>query len=163
MDTTAFHNIKTMNVNYRCEDKELDEILNSLRTAIDTKIKNVTDLLTPIQTISKVELVKKYNVKDMILTHTLKTQDDYNKLLKHLEKYVITKSTDDYSRGEIFYEKPKTKNMELRHGYTTHSVQGETFYDTIFIDKEIIANKKLLYTALSRAKYLHQLYFITDN
>ena len=53
--------------------------------------------------------------------------------------------------------------MELRHGYTTHSVQGETFYDNIYIDKEVIANKKLLYTALSRAEYLHQLHFITDN
>jgi len=163
IEITAFQNIITMLINYRCKDEQLDNILNDLRTAIETKIKNVIDIITPIQTISKAELVKKYDVHDIILTHTLKTQDEYNQLLKDKEKYVIVKSTDDYSRGEIFYDKPSTKHMELRHGYTTHSVQGETFYDNIYIDKEVIANKKLLYTALSRAEYLHQLHFITDN
>ena len=163
MDTTAFQHIKTMNINYRCEDAKLDEILNKLRFAIENKDKHITDILLPIQTINKKDLVAKYDIHDMILTHTLKTQDEYNKLLNHKEKYVITKSNDDYSRGEIFYEKPKTKSCEKRHGYTTHSVQGETFYQTIYIDKEVIANKKLLYTALSRAKYLNQIYLITNN
>ena len=80
MDTTAFQHIKTMNINYRCEDVKLDEILNKLRFAIENKDKHITDILLPIQTINKKDLVAKYDIHDMILTHTLKTQDEYNKI-----------------------------------------------------------------------------------
>tara|TARA_B110000285_G_scaffold158120_1_gene176435 strand:- start:187 stop:2937 length:2751 start_codon:yes stop_codon:yes gene_type:complete len=163
MDVTAFQHTTKMTINYRCQDKSLEAILNNLRTAIDSRIHDVYEIIKPIQTISQAELVEKYDINDIILTYTLRKQAEYNQRFCDKEKYVITKSNEDYSRGEIYYEKPDTKHMEKRHGYTTHSVQGETFHRNIYIDKEVISNKKLLYTALSRAKFLNQLHFITDN
>jgi len=159
MVLSAFQHITVMNENFRTNDPELLNLLQNLRNAIDSKA-DVYTLLDGVQRITKEQLVCQYKPIDMVLTHTLRTQDIYNKLLDVHEKYVITKSTDEYSRGEIFYAKPNTKQAEKRNAYTTHSVQGETFRQNIYIDMELINNKKLLYTACSRAKMLNQLYII---
>jgi ATP-dependent exoDNAse (exonuclease V) alpha subunit len=59
---------------------------------------------------------------------------------------------------------PKGKVYEKTNAFTTHSVQGETFYNKIFIDIEIIYsnNLRLLYTAISRAKKLDQIYIVNN-
>lgn len=160
MNTNTFQHMTRMNVNYRCLDDKLATILRNVRDAIDNK-QSVYELLDDIQRISRSELVEKYKPTDMVLTHTLRTQEIYNELLDAFEKYVITKSDENFSRGEIYYEKQNTKNIEKRNAFTTHSVQGETFTENIYIDLELIANRKLIYTALSRAKRLNQLFIIT--
>jgi hypothetical protein len=159
IDPTTFKHITEVCVNYRCKDPALETILESVRKAIKHKTTNIVKLLDGIKTITRTEMSAVYKVSDMILTHTHATRTEYDKIIKD-EKYYITKSDDNYSRGEIHFEKPKTKNYEKTNAFTTHSVQGETFKQQIFIDKELIGNKKLLYTALSRAQYISQLYIV---
>ena len=155
-----FDNITTMLTNYRCQDKNLEKILNKLRRAIEENSKKGLDYIKDIQRITRDELVNKYETKDIVLTHKHTTITAYNKILDK-EKYLITRSCKKYSRGEIFYEKPKTKHCDKTNAFTTHSVQGETFTENIFIDIELARNLRLLYTAISRAKYLDQVFIIT--
>ena len=51
-------------------------------------------------------------------------------------------------------------NSEMRHGYTTHCVQGETFNNMIYIHINEIRDERIFYTALSRAKYYKQIKLI---
>ena len=79
-----------------------------------------------------------------------------------LDKYYITENTQQHSNGEIVFNKPDKTKCELRHAYTTHSIQGETAEENLYIDINYITNKKMLYTALSRAKYHNQIHLITS-
>jgi len=63
-----------------------------------------------------------------------------------------------YNTGDIVFE--DIGNCELRHGFTVHSVQGETFRGKIFIDMRYLDDTRMLYTALSRANYWEQLYMV---
>jgi len=98
--------------------------------------------------------------KDMILASTHAVKDRYNETYKHLEKYYITKSDRVYGRGEIYLEKPKTTDCEIRHAYTVHSIQGETATGKLFIDLNGMYESRMLYTAISRAKKHEQIYLI---
>ena len=80
-------------------------------------------------------------------------------MFSNLEKYLIKSNSQDYSNGDIVFSKPNIKN-ELRHGYTVHSVQGETFKKNIYIDMRKIFDKRMFYTAISRAEYENQIYLI---
>ena len=116
------------------------------------------------------ELKKLYKKEDIILTHA--RQNRYCDLFKDIEKYRITNNTKRYKNGEIVYKEPKEGGVtyEKRHGYTTHSIQGETFENNIFIDYQQICNSffdlenntplRLFYTAISRARYMNQIYFV---
>ena len=80
-----------------------------------------------------------------------------------LEKYVILNNTEKYSRGEIVYKKIDEPGVryEVRHGYTIHSAQGETAKNKLFIDMNgLNYDIRLIYTAFSRAEYLHQIVLI---
>ena len=98
--------------------------------------------------------------KDMILASTHAVKDRYNETYKHLEKYYITKSDRVYGRGEIYLEKPKTIDCEIRHAYTVHSIQGETATGKLFIDLNGMYESRMLYTAISRAKKHEQIFLI---
>ena len=73
---------------------------------------------------------------------------------------MILDNTLDYSNGQIVYEKIKGVKSELRHGYTIHSIQGETAQNKLFIDVEKMRDIRMMYTAFSRAQYLYQLILI---
>ena len=96
----------------------------------------------------------------MILTYTNKRKDEFTEMYKDLEKYYITENTQNYSNGEIVLHKPENTRCELRHAYTTHSIQGETTEHNLYIDITHINYKKMLYTALSRARYYDQIYLL---
>ena len=89
-----------------------------------------------------------------------------NKFLKQpdrkvLEKYIVLDNTLNLCNGELVYEKPDDKvNYELRHGYTIHSIQGETAKDKLFIEMNNMRSLRMLYTAFSRAQYLEQIILI---
>lgn len=139
--------------NYRTNDPSLLKILHDIRYCIDNN--EFYNYEFPISNTDE------YNHKeDIILTFTNDTKDKYTDRFKHLEKYRIYKNTRDYKNGDIVFEKGPHRN--LQHGFTTHSIQGETYEGKIFIDKEIIYKQdlKLLYTAISRAKYLNQIKII---
>ena len=131
-----------------------------MRDGIKNGEYNGIKYIEDIQKINRAELIKNYTTDDIILTHSHNTIDMYNSVIDN-EKYVITKTCKNFSRGEVFLEKPNTKHVEKTNAFTTHSVQGETFNENIFIDIELAYNIKLLYTAVSRARYLNQVFIIT--
>ena len=74
---------------------------------------------------------------------------------------MVLENTRDYSNGEIVIgEKPEGVNSKLQHAFTIHSIQGETANDKLFIDINKVTSMRMLYTALSRAKYFNQINII---
>ena len=153
------------NTMYRCKCPVLKDNLLNLRKLIDTngdKI-NTEDLLkilknTKINNKNNID----YKSTDFIITNTHLKKDEYTEKFIDLEKYYITNKTREYSKGEILYEKPTGKGIscERRHGFTIHSLQGETAENKLFIDIRGIKSLKMLYTAISRVKYWKQIIFI---
>ena len=113
-----------------------------------------------INNFKKIKDIPNYSVNDMILTFTNKRKNEFTEMYKHLDKYYITENTQNYSNGEIVLHKPENTRCELRHAYTTHSIQGETTEHNLYIDITHINYKKMLYTALSRARYYDQIYLL---
>jgi hypothetical protein len=165
---SAFQHITELIKNIRCKDVPLDMILDNVRETISksgNRAYNVKELISGLQTITINELQKKYKVEDIILNYQNTEKDKFTKLFPQLEKYYVTKcsKSHEYNTGEIYFTKPATINCELRHGYTVHSVQGETFKNNIYINEDVLNDLNVLYTALSRAEYLNQIYIVTDN
>mgnify|MGYP005991749635 CR=1 FL=1 len=166
MNTEGFENIVECKTNFRSgNDKELMNIINYLRDMIKlekrpplhyvyNKIKN------KFKSISKDELKKIYNKKDLIICAENVLKDEYTDMFKNIEKYKVIENSRDYKNGTILYEKVDKVKMDLQHGYTIHSIQGETATTKLFIDMKKQKSIRMLYTAISRAKQLNQVYFI---
>ena len=137
----------------------------------------------PSHIINKDELQKIYTIDDMILSSTNKNKDEFTNMFKDKfdkEKYYIRKKKDNYYNGSIvikdkgfsekefgkYIEKIKkdgTKSKpkcEIQHAFTIHCIQGETAQHKLFIDMRDISTIPMLYTAISRAKTLDQIYLI---
>lgn len=159
---TNFEYYEEHNTNHRVQDDKLLFLLNQIRKMMKHKIssKEIRDYI--LLNFNKIESIKDYKVEDMILTFTNKRKDVFTDMYKHLNKYYITENTQQHSNGEIVFNKPDKTKCELRHAYTTHSIQGETAEANLYIDINYMTNKKMLYTALSRAKYHDQIHLITS-
>ena len=159
----GFDNIENHKTNYRVQDKELLFKLNKIRLFMEyDKHYMVKDYV--LNNFTKWEKNKPfdYNVKDMILVGTNKEKDKYTEQYQHLEKYYVKNNTKTYSNGQILYTKPTEKGVDyrIRHAYTTHSIQGETAYNNLYIDMTDMRNSKMIYTALSRARFMEQIILI---
>jgi len=167
MNKEGFDEIIKNDTNYRCKDSLLLELLNNLRLMISND-KTTIEINKYVIGWFKIQnriidvsyLQKEYSVNDMILVGTNQIKDIYTEMFNGLEKYYCKENNRLYSNGEIVIgKKPECKN-ELRHAYTTHSIQGETAYFKLFIDSEKMFNPRMFYTALSRAKTLDQIFII---
>ena len=98
----------------------------------------------------------------MILTRTNAVKEKYTELFNEYEKYIITNNTLNHSNGEIVYSIPKETGItyKKRHAFTTHSIQGETATNNLYICINEMYNGKMIYTALSRARYYDQIYLL---
>jgi hypothetical protein len=167
MNSNGFDEIIQNNTNYRCKDKLLLELLDSLRLMIsyDRPTQEINNFVVnwfkqKNRIITIEELKNIYDVNDMILVGTNQIKDIYTEMFKDKEKYYCKENNRLYSNGQIVIgNKPECKN-ELRHAYTTHSIQGETAYHKLFIDSEKMFNARMFYTAISRAKTLDQIFII---
>jgi hypothetical protein len=167
MNMEGFDEIIRNDTNYRCKDKRLLELLNELRVFISydrttLEINSyIIDWFKKHGRIIDVSfLQKEYDVNDMILVGTNKIKDIFTEMFKDIEKYYCKENNRIYSNGQIVIgKKPECKN-ELRHAYTTHSIQGETAYHKLFIDSAKMFNPRMFYTAISRAKTLEQIFII---
>ena len=101
-----------------------------------------------------------YKKEDIILVSENKYGDEHTDRFKFLEKYRVKENTRDLKNGEIIFNKVDGVKTDLQHGFTIHSVQGETFKERIFIDLRKMKSLRMMYTAISRANYLNQIYFI---
>ena len=169
MDITGFDEIIKNNTNYRCKDSRLLELYKDLRRMIDCEkpvyeINNfvIGFFIKHKRVISEETLQKMYTVNDMILVGTNEVKDKYTEMFNNMEKYYCKENNRVYSNGDIVIgEKPECKN-ELRHAYTTHSIQGETAQHNLFIDANKMFDARMFYTAISRAKCLEQIFIIYE-
>jgi len=153
--------------NYRCKDKELKKILTVLRRLIKKEYNdpfynfNIRDIVMKLGfTIYDKDNIE-YTNDDFIICKTNRRKDQFTEKYKELPKYYITENTRDYSNGQIVKDtKPHGVNSEIRHGFTIHSVQGETAKHKLFIDLYKINCLRMLYTGISRAEYLNQIVLI---
>jgi len=110
-------------------------------------------------TIKRKELQNIYKKEDMILASEHKIKDTYTKMFGD-NKYSIEENTRLFKKGEVVYEQIEGIKTEKKHGFTIHSVQGETYTNKLFIDMNRHKSIRMLYTAISRAKALSQIYLI---
>jgi hypothetical protein len=123
----------------------------------------LTDL--PYERVNTQYVIDNYKPTDMILVSrgakANKSKTNYNnfwsEIFKDIPKYKCEVNTRDFSNGDIMYEKVKGIQQEFRHGFTVHSIQGETFTETIYIDMRHMTDIKMFYTAISRAKEAKQI------
>ena len=160
MNRKGIDKITRLKKNWRFKDTKMVELNKLLRKNGDKKYIDYFSL--GIKTITKSELKKQYKPEDIILNYY--KENTYSEMFKDIEKYKVTRNTRDHKNGEIVFDK-NIEYKEFRHGYTIHSVQGETFDKNIYIDiksrkgKTLLQNR-LFYTAISRAKYFGQLHLI---
>jgi len=168
INNIGFDNYLEFKTDYRSNDIKLNEIKKYLRESIDNKsvkynyVKNY--LLNNIKLISNEELLNKYDINDMILTHKNVCKDKYTELLKDkfkdINKYYVKKNSSLYSNGDIIIGEKPDAQCEIRHCFTVHCIQGETAKYNLYINITDIKDLKMLYTAISRAKRMDQIYLI---
>ena len=165
MNKDGINKITRLTKNWRFKDDKMIALNNILRANGSEKYIDYFNL--GIKTITKSELKKQYKADDMILNYY--KENEYAEMFKDVEKFKITSNTRDYKNGEIVFDKNIKVAKEFRHGYTIHSVQGETFKKNIYIDirsnknNKVLKQNRLFYTAVSRANYFEQLYLIVDD
>lgn len=77
------------------------------------------------------------------------------------EKYMVTKNNQYNDNGTIIISDKRPVCSEIRHAFTIHSVQGQTCTDNIIIDlRKTFGGLQMIYTAISRAQYLNNIYII---
>jgi hypothetical protein len=130
-----------------------------------------------VKKITTEEMIRLYKPTDAIIAHSNKTCDEYTELFPTQEKYRILecKNVDGVDRynGEIVFEEPKNIKYEKRHGFTIHSYQGSQVEigNKLFIDAQSFTGvvmfqgagqirNRLLYTAISRARSIDQIYLV---
>ena len=113
-----------------------------------------------IQKITLDELKNMYKKEDMILCAENETKDEYTELFTNIPKFIVLENTCKYNNKQIIYEDIPEVKKKHRHGFTIHSIQGETARNKLFIDLRKQKSLRMIYTAISRAQYLSQLYLI---
>ena len=156
MTEIGFEEVIEEKTNYRFKCDKLKKLIKKVRE----NIRLDKDFKTFSKTITKEHLKNNYDIKDYILCSTNNICNEYTDLFKHLEKYQIKETKNEFFNGQIVYEKKTDIVNILRHGYTIHIIQGKTCTENIYIDLKYINNWRMFYTAISRARYFNQLYFI---
>jgi hypothetical protein len=173
MTNEGFDNIVKHKLDYRCNDEKLRQIKKDLRIMISlnrTK-KEINDwVINAFKKLGRCIDVKQlqniYNIEDMILCGTNELKDYYTSLFAgkfKTEKYYIVENNRMFSNGEIMIgEKPENTKCEVRHSFTTHSIQGETAEHNLYIDSSKMFDSRMFYTAISRARKLEQIYIVEN-
>lgn len=148
--------------NRRFLDSEIADVCVYLRSAIEKK-KRVNDvkkwLREKIQNITKDELRGLYQKEDMILGYYNAENDEYCEMFKDIPKYLVKTKNKKNHVGTILYE--DAVGTEFRHSFTTHSVQGRTFENRLFMNLQTMNSLRMIYTAVSRCRRIENLYIIT--
>ena len=168
MTRSGFDKVTDMKENYRFKCDTHKKIIKQVRNAIKNKArtKDINQFISEqYQKITKEQLIKQYKKEDMILCARHEICNGYTSLFKQTEypKYKGTrcvKGDENKSilNGEVVYVPGPAR--EYRHGYTIHSVQGETYDDNIYLDLTKNNDPRQAYTAISRARYANQVYIL---
>ncbi len=183
--TTYSSNIVSLNgfkrrdfiTDYRSTDAGFSEIKQKIREFMYANYGDSRKLLTYVKELmaSRVfapeKVTEEYSLEDWVVVGTNENVNEWTEILAETgEKYLVTDHSQQHVlqafAGEdvalngdvIFYDNGR---CELRHAFTTHSVQGKTIDSKLFIDlRRMSFNYPLLYTAISRARKLEQIYLI---
>jgi hypothetical protein len=168
MNETGFDNIIEMKENYRFKCDKLKSLIGEIRKfislGVNSKVINEYILEQLSNRIVNNDYVKNnYKINDMILCRSHETKDIYTEMFKHLNKWSILENTREHKNQDIIIsdEKPNCK-CEIRHAYTVHSIQGETAEHNLYINMDNYFDSRILYTAISRAKTLDQIYLVKN-
>ncbi len=160
METSGFDKITEFTNNYRFTCEKHKEICSFIRELMEDGLgkKRINEIV-----VSKYENIKEpkdYKPDDIILCSTHKYCDEYTEKFGET-KWKCLENLRDYSNGDILVTNQKPKGRwEARHGYTIHSVQGETYGNTIYIDSRKLFDSRMAYTAISRARRWDQIKII---
>jgi hypothetical protein len=173
MEASGFDNTVKHTNDFRCKDPALKGIKNVLREMIELDMPRqqinsyvISEFKRLGRCISSDQVKESYSVDDMILSGTNSIKDMYTKMLTGIdpvrEKYYITENNRLHSNGEIIVSatKPELCKSEIRHCFTTHSIQGETAHFKLFVDSARMFDSRMFYTAISRAKKISQIFII---
>tara|TARA_R100000951_G_scaffold111954_1_gene111637 strand:- start:4289 stop:7714 length:3426 start_codon:yes stop_codon:yes gene_type:complete len=174
MNHDNIDNVIVRTIDYRAKDcPKLQQLKIDLRKFIDKGrySKNRLDIREQaidhakkyIKTISRGELQTIYKPTDLILASQHRHNSEYTNLFNTTEKYLVKNNTRDYNNGEIILHRPTEDiKVELTHGFTIHAIQGETIDNPhrLFIDTRNMFSDRMLYTAISRARNINQIFFI---
>ena len=172
-DDSGFDNIVHHNQDWRCQDKRLKFIKHALREMVRKGAPKavindwVLDAFKKLERVIDVDtLQKSYKINDMILTGTNEMKDYYTGLFRgkfgDTEKYYVMENNRLYCNGDIVIGSEPDSKCEVRHCFTTHSIQGETANFNLFIDSSKMFDSRMFYTAISRARTLDQIFIIKN-
>ena len=163
MSKIGFDNEEHFTKIHRCKCPALLELLTYLRGLIEHRQEYkvcVPHLTKNIQKITTEELQKIYKKEDMILCSENKNKDEYTKMFSTIPKFMVKENTSKYNNNQIIFDDVPDIKKEHRHGFTIHSIQGETAQNKLFIDLRKQKSLRMIYTAISRAQYISQIYLI---
>ena len=169
IDINTFDNIIEKKKNYRYikGDKIIDltkvlrhQIKNSFNKWIEKEPLMELLKLYDLDFVDFEQVKEQYTAKDMIITATNYRKDLFTETFKDIKKYYILQRTKGLNRGDIVEDEEIKAEKELRHGYTIHSIQGETIKTVLYIDINKGMGLRSLYTAISRAKSIKNIKII---
>jgi len=179
MNTDGFDNITELEENefsrIKCDKQR--KICKKVRQMIDDKATREIINNYVKSSYENINTPEGYKPEDIILCSKTRCSkhkkedcncDGQNYCFEYTQKFGDTKwrclkrgRTNNRGDIKITNEKPGPKTeWEVRHGYTIHSVQGETFKEIIFIDARNLFDARMAYTAISRAEYACQIKII---
>lgn len=170
---SLFKHIETRTFNYRFRhDKFHNDTMTDVRNMM-TNNKTSEEIMKFVidekkyDTISKDDMLKNIKLTDILLSSRHKINDEYNSTLSKkfidTKKYIVKHNSKIYCNGDIVINKVKPVGAIENYSYTIHSFQGETIKninDVLYIDTRELKDRKVLYTAMSRAMYKRQIKFI---
>ncbi len=167
--------------NYRFKCDLLVQLIKDVRLMIDFgrpnyDVNNHIKEYLKERIITHEELKKLYKVEDMILVRyneelqkdindnkTTGSVELYNNMFADYDKWFVKTNSRKYKNGEIIIgDKPDTICLK-QQAFTIHSIQGETAKYKLFIDVEKCYDSRIIYTAISRATTLDQIYLVKNN
>jgi hypothetical protein len=153
--------------NYRFNE-ELNNYLDELRIKMNKYKEDTERLFKHVKKTLSNRFFKKediiYNNNDIGINCLRDSEEITNYFLKKgaQPKYFVKTSKDGLAKGEQYENKPETKNYEMKLFHTIHSFQGcqleEDNKIIIYLDR--LFDYNLLYTALSRARRIDQIFII---
>lgn len=173
MSADGFDNVEIFTSDYRSKCPILNELKSTIRKMIDnnssaTEVNNyVIGFFKKLDRYISVEkMVDLYSISDMVLCGLKSVRDKIttqlsNKDYNGFQKYMIESGNRHYSKGDIIIDKnpPSECSSVVRHCFTSHSIQGETAHNKLFIHTYLWL-PQMMYTCISRAKSIDQIYLL---
>jgi len=165
MGLDGFDKVIEYTVNYRFKCDKLKELIRLVRLMIQYNEPDIVVNKLVYDTCYKVnnfDVLKKYDINDIILTRSKEQRKPYAEMFSHLNKWHIKENTRQYKNGQIVIGDKPPVSCELQHAFTIHGIQGKTCDNKIFINMDTIYEKRVLYTAISRARTLNQIFIVKN-